>query len=231
MSRQGEGVEQSQPVGSPIHPKLDQIPGHAYSVDMATARNKLLEAAMALLQASPKQRLNVVVLNKALFYLDLHALRDLGRTVTDREYVALPQGPVVDSYKEILIKPLVEGNMAEQLQASAGGYRWKPLRVKNPVTTFLYLEEREQELARYISAGFLNSFISAAVSAFSHDNPGWRIAFGKHEQGRPYVKIDMLLALQQLGGDDDDAAWLNEPLDADTMAIANAASSATILWD
>jgi hypothetical protein len=38
-------------------------------------------------------------------------------------------------------------------------------------------------------------------------------------------------ALQQLGGDDDDAAWLSEPLDADAMAICNAAASATILWD
>lgn len=198
---------------------------------MATARNKLLEAAMALLQAAPRQQLNVVVLNKALFYLDLHALRDFGTTVTDQEYVALPQGPVVDSYKEILVKPLVEGGLAEQLLASAGRYRWKPLRVKNPFTRFVYLGEREQDLAQHISAGFLNSFISAAVSAFSHENPGWRVAYSKYEEGRPPVKIDMLLALQQLDGDDDDAAWLSEPLDADTMAICNAATSATILWD
>lgn len=200
---------------------------------MATARSKLLEAAMALLQAAPRQQLNVVVLNKALFYLDLHALRDFGTTVTEQEYVALDQGPVVDSYREILVKPLVEGGLAEQLQASAGGYRWKPLRVKNPLKTFVCLDEREQELARYISASFLssNSFISAAVSAFSHNNPGWRTAFSKHEDGRPYVKIDMLLALQQLDSDDDDAAWLNEPLDADTMAICNAASLATMFWD
>jgi hypothetical protein len=200
---------------------------------MATARNKLLEAAMALLQAAPRQQLNVVVLNKALFYLDLHALRDFGTTVTDQEYVALDQGPVVDHYKEILVKPLVEGGLAEQLQTSAGGYSWKPLRVKKPLRTFVCLDEREQELARQISASFLNSnsFISAAVSAFSHHNPGWRTAFSKHEDGRPYVKIDMLLALQQLDSDEDDAVWLNEPLDAETMAICNAASSATILWD
>lgn len=198
---------------------------------MVTARNKLLEAAMALLQASPGQQLNIVVLNKALFYLDLHALRDLGRTVTDQEYVALPQGPVVDSYKEVLVKPLVEANLAEQLQVSAGRYSSKPIRVKHPVTTFVYLDEREQDLARHVSAGFLNSFISAAVSAFSHDNPGWKIAFSKHEEGRPYAKIDMLLALQQLDGDDAAAAWLNEPLDADTLAICSAASSATMAWD
>jgi hypothetical protein len=199
-------------------------------VDMATATNKLLEAAMALLQASPKQRLNIVVLNKALFYLDLHALRDLGRTVTDQEYVALPQGPVVDSYREILIKPLVEGGLAEQLQLPAGSYTAKPIRVKQPIARFVYLSEQEQQLAKHVSTGFLNSFISAAISAFSHDNPGWRAANRRSEKGRPPVKIDMLLALQQLG-DDDDVAWLNEPLDADTMAICNEASSATILWD
>ena len=197
---------------------------------MATARTKLLEAAMALLQGSSSQQLNIVVLNKALFYLDLHALRDLGKTVTDQEYVALPQGPVIDSYKEILIKPLVEGDFAEQLQEVAGTFTSKPLRVKNRITTFSCLSEREQELARHISAGFFNSFPSAAVSAFSHENPGWRAASAKHQKGRPAVKIDMLLALQQLG-DDDDTAWLSEPLDADTMAICDAASSATQLWD
>lgn len=89
--------------------------------NMATARNKLLEAAMALLQASPRQQLNVVVLNKALFYLDLHALRDYGTTVTDQEYVALPQGPVVDSYKEILIKPLVEGTWRSNFRRPLAG--------------------------------------------------------------------------------------------------------------
>lgn len=197
---------------------------------MATSRNKLLEAAMALLQGSSSQQLNIVVLNKALFYLDLHALRDLGKTVTDQEYVALPQGPVIDSYKEILIQPLVEGDFAEQLQEVAGTFTSKPLRVKNRITTFSCLSEREQELARHISAGFFNSFTSAAVSAFSHENPGWRAASAKHQKGRPAVKIDMLLALQQLG-DDDDTAWLSEPLDADTMAICDAASSATQLWD
>jgi len=192
--------------------------------------NKLLEASMALLQASPGQRLNIVVLNKALFYLDLHALRDLGHTVTEQDYVALPAGPVVDSYKQTMIKPLISANLVEQVEQSSGFYMSKPLRVVNQIAKFSCLSKEEQVLAQYISAGFSNSFTSTAVSAFSHENPGWRAANQKYVQGRPYHKIDMVLALQQLG-DEDDEDWLEEPFDAATMMACNAASSATRLWD
>ena len=39
---------------------------------------RLIEAAAAILNAAPDHRLNAVVLNKALFYLDLASLRDRG---------------------------------------------------------------------------------------------------------------------------------------------------------
>ena len=54
---------------------------------------RLIEAAAAILNAAPDRRLNAVVLNKALFYLDLASLRDRGETVTHNSYIALEKGP------------------------------------------------------------------------------------------------------------------------------------------
>ena len=53
---------------------------------------RLIEAAAAILNAAPDRRLNAVVLNKALFYLDLASLRDRGETVTHNSYIALEKG-------------------------------------------------------------------------------------------------------------------------------------------
>ena len=65
---------------------------------MAKAKvTKLTETAMAVLQASPERRLNITVLNKALFYLDLYALRDLGEVITRHDFIALPPPPPLDA--------------------------------------------------------------------------------------------------------------------------------------
>lgn len=69
---------------------------------------RLIEAACAVLHAAPDRSLNAVVLNKALFYLDLASLRDRGETITHNSYIALQNGPVVAKYPQRLIKPLEE---------------------------------------------------------------------------------------------------------------------------
>src|SRR4051812_10790778 len=95
-----------------------------------TRVSKLMETAMAVLQATPERQLKIVVLNKALFYLDLLALRDLGETVTGQEYVALPQGPVLDNYRTTLVNALTASGYAEQLHVRSwpDGHLAKPIR-------------------------------------------------------------------------------------------------------
>lgn len=192
---------------------------------MEKKTNKLMEATMAVLQSSPDRQLNIVVLNKALFYLDLYALRDLGQAITEQEYVALPQGPVVDGYRSAIIRPLTEAGLAEQLQVNKA----KPVRVVKQLARWDHLSGTELSIAQQVGASF-TPLTSTAVSRFSHENPGWRLAYRSYVPGGPFPRINMRLALQQLCEDDDDP-WLDEPLDAATMALCERAGTSTRPWE
>ena len=67
---------------------------------------RLCEATMAILQNVPSHRLNIVLVNKALFYADLYALREFGKTITATAYLGLPQGPVVANYPKRVVSAL-----------------------------------------------------------------------------------------------------------------------------
>lgn len=194
---------------------------------MTTKINKLMEATMAVLQATPERQLKIVVLNKALFYLDLYALRDFGRVITGQEYVALPQGPVVQEYKTVIIGALTKSKLAEQLQID--GDKAKPIRVLKPLDRFQCLDASELRLAEKMGASFSN-LTSIAVSEFSHTNPGWLMAHRDYVEGRPAPIINMRLALQQLC-DDEDEAWLKEPLEPAVMTVCESAGTATRRWE
>ena len=76
---------------------------------------RLVEAAAVLLEGAPHHALNVTNLNKALFYLDLVALRDRGDTITRTTYLALTQGPVVAKYPTRLVQALENARLARQI--------------------------------------------------------------------------------------------------------------------
>jgi hypothetical protein len=84
---------------------------------------RLVEAAAAVLNAAPSHRLNTVVLNKVLFYLDLASLRDRATTVTGNTFVGIQQGPVVAKYPQRLIAQLEKRGIAKQ-----SPYFWNPVR-------------------------------------------------------------------------------------------------------
>ena len=170
-------------------------------------RDRLIEAAMAILEAAGGP-LNIVVLNKALFYLDLYALRDHGQTVTGQAYVALPMGPVVAKYDKRLVGELEKRGLAEQFALGKA----KPVQVTTPLGSFPHLSADEVALAREIGTVAADA-TSWGVSEFSHDNAGWRIAFEGGLGGpnkRPKL-VDMNIALQQLVEEDDDP-WMSEPV-------------------
>lgn len=81
--------------------------------DKAEAR--LTEAVAAVLSGTPQRKLKIVVLNKALFYLDLYALRDLGHTVTGAQFVAFENGPVVEGYRRRVVGACERRGIAKQL--------------------------------------------------------------------------------------------------------------------
>jgi len=182
---------------------------------------RLIEAALAILQASDAHELNITVLNKALFYLDLLTLRDTGETATHATYLALKQGPVVANYEKRLVKPLVSRGLARQEAIGEA----KPVRLLEDVAAlqFRCLDQEAVNLAHEVGKRF-SRFTSKRVSDYSHENPAWRIAYD-HWQGRggPAEPIDMILAMQQLDCDDD--PWMNEEADDELKAAFKEAAS------
>lgn len=180
---------------------------------------RLVEAAMAILQAVPDMQMNIVVLNKALFYLDLVALRDFGKMVTNTRYVALPQGPVVDDYKIRLVGELVRRGWATQVAQGMA----KPVKVARTLQAFPHLTHEEVSYASRVAAE-LKPLLSKTVSQRSHNNPGWIRA---HARGSGTM-INMHLALQQIAEID---PWLDEPVDAATLEEIASAGNSAVLWE
>ncbi len=171
----------------------------------AEKKGRVIEAIVALLDGAPGRRMQITNLNKALFYLDLAALRDTGSTITDATYVALDNGPVLHDYKQV-VGELAEGKIAHQ---DVDGLE-KPVVLDRPLDTYHYLDDYGRALAARI-AKVIAQHSARGVSNLSHSNPGWAMAFskGRGRNAAP-APIDMYLALQQLGDDD---PWLHEPAD------------------
>jgi hypothetical protein len=174
-------------------------------------RSRLLEAASQVLAAAPDQRLNTVNLNKALFFLDLAALRDLGETITGNAYIALHWGPVIAKYRERLITALEEEGIAEQ--EDEGDTLSKPIRLRRAIDRKFIPEGFLYTLERVVA--WVSSQSAVGISDHSHENPGWEHAYrtglGSEKDRRP-KSIDMNLALQQFAERD---PWLDEPLSAE----------------
>ncbi|MEQ1633753.1 MAG: Panacea domain-containing protein [Planctomycetota bacterium] len=170
---------------------------------------------MAILQATPERQLGITVLNKALFYADLCALRDLGETITRTGYVALPQGPVLNHYERSLVKKLDVLRLAEQVREG-----WeKPLIVRKELETFTLLSPDEVGIAQLV-ARRIHSKTATWVSEYSHENEAWQLAF-RQKTGAP---ISMTIAMQQVLEDD---PWVDAEPDEIFRSVIAAAEHET----
>jgi hypothetical protein len=158
---------------------------------------RIQEAAMAILQASPGQELNITLLNKALFYLDLAMLRDAGETLTHASYLALDQGPLVAKYPSRLVRKLEEAGLASQGDDGVN----KPVKVSRPLRQFKYLNADARKAATLV-AHYFAAMTASKASKYSHDNPGWIAAYeAGYKRGTTPKLINLDLALQQLAED------------------------------
>jgi len=176
---------------------------------------RLIEAASAVLHAAPNRSLNVVVLNKVLFYLDLAALRDRGDTITHNAYVAIQNGPVVARYQQRLIKSLEERGIARQISQWNGS---KPIVLEACPKHFEFLDSD----AMITVADVTNFFVDATskiASDFSHMNSGWKLAWDRYlREGKP-AAVNMRIAMQQIVESD---PWMRVPLSSDEEILAAA---------
>jgi hypothetical protein len=166
-------------------------------------RDHLLGAATALLAEAPNREMNIVTINKALFYLDLVALRDLGETVTQNTYIALEWGPVIAKYKQRLIRELEAGGYA--VQGTTGDDLSRPLRLRRRFEDLSFipgpLRLKLADIVRWAC-----SQKAGGLSDISHGNPGWIASYREGlSAGKKPQPINMSLALQQLGDKD---PWL-----------------------
>lgn len=184
-------------------------------MDSEEKSQRLIEAASAVLNAVPNRRLNAVVLNKALFYLDLASLRDRAFTVTGNSYIALQQGPVVAKYPQRLVGELESRGIARQTSAWDGS---KPILLESCPKHFEYLDSDALILVSAVTSFFADA-TSTRASEYSHENPGWQLAWNKYRKtGKPSA-VNMRIAMQQIIEDD---PWMDFPLLNDDEILAAA---------
>ncbi|MBI5283459.1 MAG: SocA family protein [Chloroflexi bacterium] len=181
-------------------------------MDTAEKQRRLMEAAVAVLQGADGHTLKIVLLNKALFYLDLHAYVETGTTLTGATYIALEQGPVVAKYDKRLIRGLADAGLAKQIVAA--GVLEKPVVLTAPGIKFSFLNADNLQLAQELGSIF-SKVTSTKASVYSHDNPGWLAAWRASGRGKKPLPIDLRIAVQQLVDRDE---WLTAPLTDDERA-------------
>ncbi len=192
-------------------------------MDVNEKSERLIEAASAILNAAPNRRLNAVVLNKTLFYLDLAHLRDHGILLTGNPYIAIQKGPVIAKYKQRLIAQLETRGIARQVNEWDGS---KPILLESELPQYHFLNGDAIALAATVTT-FFSATTSGQVSDFSHDNPGWRLAWNEFVRlGKPCA-IDMLVAMQQIIEDD---PWMDGPLLDDDEILAAADAGEGMDW-
>ncbi len=192
-------------------------------MESSEKRERLIEAASAVLTAAPGHRLNAVVLNKALFYLDLASLRDRAATITGNTFLGLQQGPVVAKYPQRLIGELESRGIAKQISEWDGS---KPIVLASFPEHGQFLDADALTLAASVTC-FFASATSRQASDYSHDNPGWQLAWDESRRtGRPCA-INMRIAMQQIIEDD---PWMDAPLPSDDELMAAAEAGVGVDW-
>lgn len=192
-------------------------------MDSDFKRKRLIEASAAILASTPEARLNIVVLNKALFYLDLASLRDVGSPISHNTFIALKRGPVVAKYPQRLVKALAEEGIANQEALGDA----QPIVLKHLPSHLEFIDDYSEKLVQHIARWF-SSKTSNEVSNFAHQNPGWEIAYreglGMSQSPKP---INLYIAMQQIIDND---PWMDSSYTVTPEAISAAEQDEGVPW-
>lgn len=192
-------------------------------MDTNSKRKRLIEAAAAILAFTPEKRLNIVVLNKAIFYLDLASLRDFGSPISHNTFIALKQGPVIAKYPQRLIKALADEGIAHQESIEDA----QPIVLQHLPNHLDFIDNYSEKLVQRIALWF-SSKTSREASDFAHENLGWEIAY---QEGlgmkQPPKPINLYIAMQQIMDSD---PWMDSSYSVSPEAIAAADQDEGIPW-
>ncbi|MBQ9022031.1 MAG: DUF4065 domain-containing protein [Eggerthellaceae bacterium] len=108
-------------------------------------------------------------LNKALFYLDYSAYRDLGHGITGLRYAKADYGPVPDKYEQLIAAFANEDAFYFSEQEDGGQIFCTR---QEEVQQWVFSPEEREQLSKV--AEFVNSFDTAtALTKASHEEPVW----------------------------------------------------------
>jgi hypothetical protein len=176
-----------------------------------------VETVSALLQAARGHRMNAVVLNKAMFYADLVALRDLGHTMSGSEYNAAPLGPMLANFDTLKVVLSTRGVAEQTFEEDT---KAEPVCLRRPLQAH-FLTEAEKEVAWKVGAE-CSKWSSTQATDIAHLNPGWKLAFSA-----PRKRINLLIAMQQIIDD----AWIKEPATPEELEAAGRGVSEVDPWE
>lgn len=111
-------------------------------------------------------------LNKLIFFCDLAAYRQLGRTITDRKYQKLERGPALRAFVPVVTEMLSQGLCARAVRNAGGFEQHRILALVEPS-----LEDFTAAEVKIIEDVLDENWpLSAiAISAKSHEFIGWKI--------------------------------------------------------
>jgi len=195
----------------------------SYNMEPTEKSERLIEAASAVLNAAPERRLNIVVLNKALFYLDLASLRDCGETITHNAFIAMQHGPVIAKYAKRLIGQLEGLGIAKQISQWDGS---QPIVLESCRPHFNFLDSDAMILA-FAVTNFFADASSRQASEYSHENAGWKRAWCESQRTGKLAVVNMRVAMQQIIEAD---PWMELPIIDDEQLLAAADNSVGVDW-
>lgn len=139
---------------------------------MAFERNKFKELILYIAAHSMDDRsFGVIKMAKALWFCDLTAWKELGKSITGAHYQHLENGPAARAYVPTLREMVESGDAAESVQFVYGNKSRRVTARRDPNVSVFTAEEIsiiEGQIA------FAKSMSADDLSEFSHEFEGWK---------------------------------------------------------
>ena len=143
--------------------------------------------------------------------------------MTHNSYIAIRNGPVVAKYQQRLIRQLESRNIAKQISEWDGSM---PIVLESCPEHFQFVDADTLILASKVTP-FFASMTSKQASLYSHDNPGWKLAWDDFGRTKKPAAINLRIALQQIIEDD---PWMDLPFMNDDEILAAADAGVGADW-
>jgi len=147
---------------------------------------KITAVVLYLLRGCGQARPALVALLKMIYRVDYEHYQKHLRSITDADYVTLPQGPVIDNYRDILAD-FVKRGLLQKHERDIG--------FANPKVEYVALQEPDETVLSESELDTLENVLSECrhwnstqASRWSHGTAPWALGYVAGNKGRavPY---------------------------------------------